>query len=119
VVICSLLRLQAIRLVMKAMFILIVVMCQYNSFLPIYSAHMSYSNYNFVFCHKYWLLILHMQYIFVDSNVLVNVVLKTLNEGNLKMSAFWDIALYSLGVICTSEMSVYSETTRRYIPEGS
>jgi hypothetical protein len=51
----------------------------------------------------------------------------------MKMRVFWDIALCSLGVdrcfrgitlvmeaVWTSEMLVYSsETTRRYIPEGS
>jgi hypothetical protein len=48
----------------------------------------------------------------------------------MKIRAFWDVAPYSLGVdlrfrgvmmeaVRTSETSVYSETTWRYIPEGS
>jgi cell division protein FtsL len=53
------------------------------------------------------------------------------NNVTFKMTAFWDIALYSLvkaerllialmmEAICTSETSVYfKHTTRRYISEG-
>jgi hypothetical protein len=46
--ICSLLRLQAVSLVIKVRFTLIVVVCQYKSFLPKYRAHISHFSNNFI-----------------------------------------------------------------------
>jgi hypothetical protein len=70
------------------------------------------------------------------KNVLPLPIFQVLMAASMKMEAFWDIVLCSLGVnrhsevctasiirvmmeaVCTCETLVYSETMWQYIPEG-